>query len=116
VDLVIYGQGRISNRLLDWLAGQKDPSFALLHLPDYDPVGLAEFERLRSRVECRVKLHVAADLAERFAKFSNPVLVAAPNSQAILAGLRSTPSAEVQQVLGLIHKHNAGLEQEALLV
>ncbi len=39
VGLVIYGQGRVSNRVVDWLARMTHSSFSLLHLPDYDPVG-----------------------------------------------------------------------------
>jgi hypothetical protein len=47
IDLVIYGQGRISNQLLAWLGNQSNPKFSLLHLPDYDPTGIHEFQRLR---------------------------------------------------------------------
>ena len=49
VGLVIYGQGRASNRLLEWLAGITSPEFTLLHLPDYDPVGLSELTRRATR-------------------------------------------------------------------
>ena len=71
VGLVIYGHGRASNRLVDWLATMTSPDFQLLHLPDYDPVGLTEFERLRSRLGNRVRLHLPQDLDQQFARFSN---------------------------------------------
>src|SRR5437016_2471608 len=54
VDAVIYGHGRISSRTLRWLVGTTDLSFSLLHLPDYDPVGLSEFQRLHSRLRQRI--------------------------------------------------------------
>ena len=71
VGLVIYGQGRASNRLLEWLAGITSPDFTLLHLPDYDPVGLSEFERLHGRLGQRARLHLPIDLDQRFALHSN---------------------------------------------
>lgn len=116
VELAIYAHGRASHRLLDWLAGMTAPDFTLLHLPDYDPVGLDEFERLRRQLGPRVQLYVPPDLAERFARFSNPALLDHSNTRASLASLRTRASAEVRSVLDLIHRHNAGLEQEALLV
>jgi Protein of unknown function C-terminus (DUF2399) len=51
VSLIIYGHGRKSNRAIDWLARMTDSSFSLLHRPDYDPVGLSEFQRLYARLE-----------------------------------------------------------------
>src|SRR5258706_2709802 len=48
VGLIVYGHGRISKRVVDWLARMTDSSFSLLHLPDYDPVGLSEFQRLHA--------------------------------------------------------------------
>jgi hypothetical protein len=116
IGLVIYGQGRASNRLLKWLAGITSPEFTLLHLPDYDPVGLSEFERLRGRLGERIHLHLPADLHQRFARHANRSLLDKPNSRAILANLRRTSSGDIRQVLALIDHHNAALEQEALFV
>lgn len=116
VGLVIYGHGRASNRLLDWLSTMTSQDFQLLHLPDYDPTGLTEFERLRSRLGNRVRLHLPQDLHQQFARFSNRNLLKKLNSQSMLANLRRTASPEVRQVVALIDRHNAGLEQEALLL
>ena len=115
VGLVFYGQGRISNRVLDWLGRTAGTDFTLLHLPDYDPAGLNEFERIRSRLGTRVRLHLPDHLSRAFEQFANRHLLESPNSQAMLAALRGLGSAETQQVLELIHRHNGGLEQEALL-
>ena len=116
VDAVIYGHGRISSRVLDWLVRITDSSFSLLHLPDYDPVGLSEFGRLRARLGPRVALHLPVDLETRFARFSNRDLLNKINSQSMLAQQRRSSLPVIRQVVELIDRHNAGLEQEALLI
>ncbi len=116
VKIVILGRGRISQRLLDWFGGQLDPGFALVHLPDYDPVGMNEFERLGTRLGNRVRLHVPGDLSQRFARFGNRELLKKGNSQTMLAQLRHSKSPEVLRVVKWIDRYNAGLEQEALLL
>ena len=116
VDLMIYGHGRISSRAVDWLAGTTDPGFSLLHLPDYDPAGMSEFQRIRARLGKRVDLYLPADLESRFEKFSNRELLEKGNSQAMLAQLRRSDLPPIRRVIELIDRHNAGLEQEALLI
>jgi hypothetical protein len=116
VGAVIYGHGRISNRMIDWLAHTPDADFCLFHLPDYDPVGLSEFQRLRSRLCKRVILHLPSDLDKRFARFSKRKLLANRSSQATLAKLRTLDIPEIRRVVELIDRNNAGLEQEALLL
>jgi hypothetical protein len=116
VGLVIHGRGRASQRLIDWLSKQPAPDFSLLHLPDYDPVGMEEFERLHLHLRARVRLHIPPDLETRFTKFANRSLLDKERSRGILFRLRGSGSADVQQVVALIDRHNAGLEQEALLL
>ena len=116
IGLVIHGRGRASERLLKWLASQSSPDFSLLHLPDYDPVGMEEFERLHSALAARVRLHLPVDLDARFAKFANRSLLDKERNRTTLSRLRRSSSLEVQRVVALIDRHNAGLEQEALLL
>ncbi len=116
IALVICSHGRVSNRLIEWLARMPSADFALLHLPDYDPVGLSDFERVRARLGSRAVLHLPPDLPELFARHSDRSLLDKANSRTLLANLQRSPTAEVQQVLKLIAHHNAGLEQEALLL
>jgi hypothetical protein len=116
VGAMVYGHGRISKRVVDWLARMPDSSFRLLHLPDYDPVGLSEFQRLHARLGKRVELHLPDDLGARFKEFSKPELLEKGNSRAMLAKLRRSDLPAIRRVVGLIDLHNAGLEQEALLV
>lgn len=114
--LALYGHGRSSNRLLDWLAAQTAPDFQLLHLPDYDPVGLDEFTRLRERLGPRVQFYRPENLADLFAHHANGELLQKPSTQSLLAKLRLSRITEVRTVLALIEKHNAGLEHEVLLL
>jgi hypothetical protein len=114
--LALYGHGRSSNRLLDWLAAQTAPDFQLLHFPDYDPVGLDEFIRLQERLGPRVRLHLPDNLTHLFACHSNRELLHRPSNQSLLARLRPHPDHAVRTVLKLIEQHNAGLEQEAMLI
>ena len=55
IEVAILGGGRISKRLLDWCAQMISEDFKLIHLPDYDPIGLNEFARLRARLGERVR-------------------------------------------------------------
>ncbi len=117
VGLVIWSsRGRASTRLVEWLATMQAPDFTLVHLPDYDPVGLIEFERLRMRLGARVSLHLPDDLPERFTDFPNRTILEKPNNRAMLATLRRKRLAEIRRVVALIDRNNACLEQEALLV
>lgn len=115
VGLVIYGQGRISQRILDWLSAQTERDFSLLHLPDYDPVGLKEFERIQRSLGVRARLYLPSNLSDLFSRYSNPKLLDKVKSRKFLAALRGSESADIKTVVQLIDLHNAGLEQEALL-
>lgn len=113
---VLYGNGRLSGRVLSWLASQTESDFRLVHFPDYDPVGLSEFVRLRRALGARADLYLPPGLDERFAHFSKRSLLYSPASQRVLRGVRSSRIPEVRLVMELIHKNNAGLEQEQLLI
>jgi len=115
LDVVVYGQGRCSGRLLSWLATMTD-EFRLVHLPDYDPVGLSEFERLRKQLGDRVELYIPENIDALFDRYSNRELLKKGNSQSMLSALRATSSKSVRLIVDLIDKHNAGLEQEVLLI
>lgn len=85
-------------------------------MPDYDPTGLTEYVRLHSRLGSRISLHLPGGLEEGFRKFSNRAMLSKPHNRAMLAGLQNSPLPEVRRVVALINEHNAGLEQEALLL
>jgi hypothetical protein len=113
---VLYGGGRISRRTLGWLASQAAPDFRLVHFPDYDPVGLNEFIRVRTALGARAMLHLPENLGCSFEHFSKRALLHRRASQKLLPRVRSSAIAEVKTVLKLIDDHNAGLEQEQLLL
>ena len=60
--------------------------------------------------------YLPPDLEARFERFSNRELLKKVNSQAMLAQLRRSELPSVRHVVELIDRHNAGLEQEALLL
>jgi hypothetical protein len=116
IGLVILGQGRIPGRVLDWLAAMQGGDYLLLHLPDYDPVGLSEFERLHGRLVGHAQLHLPADLDERFQRHANRKLLEKSNSRSLMVKLRQSLLPNVRHVIALMDRHNAGLEQESLLI
>jgi len=116
VPVALYGGGRISARMLGWLSEQPAPNFQVIHLPDYDPMGLSEFVRLRNRLGDRLTLYLPSNLSDCFARFGNSELLRFPRSQSLLAKLRLSPISELRAVIDLIDRHHAGLEQEALLL
>jgi hypothetical protein len=113
--LVIWYSGCVSGRLLDWLAGNNAPDFSLVHLPDYDPVGMNEFTRLRARLDDRVSLHLPDNLEEQFLLPDCGILKKG-NNRAMLANLRKSKLAEVRRVVALMDGNNGCLEQESLLL
>lgn len=90
-----------------------------MHLPDYDPVGLSDYLRLRGALAERVSLFVPSDLEERFAAFGNRKLITEKaRNRALLEQLdgRVWPCEQSRRVYGLIKESGSGLEQECLLV
>lgn len=114
--IALYGRGICSERMLSWLSSQSAPDFQLWHLPDYDPVGLAEYVRLKAALGERVHLYLPGGLDRLFAQYSNRGLLHNPVAIAALARLRTSSLPEVRVVVELIDAHNAGLEQESLLL
>lgn len=114
--LAIRYSGRVSGRLQDWLRENSAADFSVVHLPDYDPVGMTEFTRLRARIGARLSLYSPDDLAELFVRFSTRGIIEKGNNRAMLASLRKSKLPEVRRIVDLIDRHNACLEQEALLL
>ncbi|MEO6184518.1 MAG: hypothetical protein ABIP71_15735 [Verrucomicrobiota bacterium] len=113
-EIALFARGRCSNRFLDWIVSQA--AVQILHLPDYDPVGLSEHERLRKRLGEKVKLYLPPNIAELFERYANKKLLRNPVAQSALLSLRNNCGNQVAEALALIDRHNGGLEQEALLI
>lgn len=114
--LAIGYSGVCSNRLLSWLADNAGNGAQVLHLPDYDPTGLAEFLRIHHRLGEAVQLHVPSDLKTVFERYSDRSLLSKVRSQQRLLKLRKSTHPAVRQIVAFIEEMNGGLEQEALLV
>lgn len=115
VGLAVYARGICSDRVVNWFEDQTADDFHLLHLPDYDPIGLSQYLRLKDRLGDRVELYRPQGLPELFQQHSDRSLLDNPVAIAALAKLRTSSRPEVREIVTLIDAHNAGLEQEALL-
>lgn len=119
VSVALNSAGRISDRLIACMARSRFEVLPLLHLPDYDPVGLSDYLRLREALAERVSLFVPADLEERFAAFGNRKLITEKaRNRALLEQLegRVWPCEQSRRVFRLIRETGSGLEQESLLL
>jgi hypothetical protein len=117
-NLAPFENGRLSERIIDRLAASEGTS-DFVHLPDYDPVGLAEYQRLRKRLGTRVRLHVPENLDQLFAELADTELIRSrPRNQETLSFLVDSelPCDASRRVLTAIRRYGAGLEQEALLL
>lgn len=108
--------GRMPDRLIHWLTTHSADELQLLHAPDYDPVGLDEFDRLQRALGERVALHIPHTLEELFAHYSDHTLLTQEKQQAFLRKHGGSAHPSIARIAALIGKHNAGLEQEALLI
>lgn len=114
LDTAIFTHGRFSGEVIDWLARCASPLTTIIHAGDYDPVGLAEFLRLKEGVGERAQLFVPADLDERLHRYGNPELLR--KSRKLLGELRRSEDAQVRRVVASMDEHGCALEQEALLI
>jgi hypothetical protein len=115
-EMAIWTSGKSSNLFIDWLAVNVKNGLRVLHLPDYDPVGLTEFLRHHERLGEAVTLFLPHNLPSLFRHHSNAKLLALPKSQRMLMELRKARHPAVQQVVALIDEHNGGLEHQALFI
>lgn len=108
--------GRTPDRVIHWLAAQRTDNLHLVHAPDYDPVGLDEFDRLHRVLGERIILYVPDGIEERFARYSNRTLLLHDRQQVFLRKHAASGHPAVAHIAALIRKYNAGLEQEVLLL
>lgn len=114
VDLAIYNAGRIAADLLEWINSPGMMESRVVHFPDYDPVGMDEYLRIKRACPQRSELFWPPDLEELFGRFGKAQLL--HDSSAILARLRKNDDPDVHAVVQLMDRFGAGLEQEALLI
>jgi len=113
VDAALWTAGRFDHRALDWIATM--PECRVLHVGDYDPVGLDEYLRVRGAFPVgRVSLHVPEDFEELLATYGRTDLL--EKSVAVLERVRREAPEELAAVLAVMDRHGKALEQEALLI
>jgi hypothetical protein len=109
VDLVVYAEGRISNRFVNALLLDEDYEF--YHLGDYDPVGVDEYHRIK-RSFPNAKMHIPDNIDNLF-KYGKESLLT--KNRAIYEKLRFVDDYQVKRIVDLISRNNCGLEHEILL-
>ena len=114
--LAIWTSGVSSNRFIEWLAACVRPDTRILHLPDYDPVGLSAFLRVHDKLGEAVSLFQPESLQYLFRHHSKPSLLADPRNQRMLMELRKCENPSVRRVVALMDQFNGGLEHEALFI
>ena len=114
--LALYTHGRLSGRILFWLGSQAAAGLEIIHVGDYDPVGLDEFRRLRNACAMSASLYLLPNLAQLFRNYGNSLLLKRARSQALLQRLREVEDESIKTVLAHIDETNAGLEHEGLLI
>ncbi len=112
LDSAIYSAGRMSGRLLDWLAGDRMADCQFIHFGDYDPVGIDEYLKLLGKCPGRVSLYLPEGMEEYFEKFAKKELL--EKSEAILRRLRGCEDAQARLVVGLMDRFGGGVEQEII--
>jgi hypothetical protein len=109
----LYAGGRLSRRVIGWLASDAMSQCRFRHCGDYDPVGLDEYLRLRKQIGPRATLYVPEDIEELFGRYGKKRLLS--DSASALARLRKTSVPEVRRLVDIMDRTGCGLEQEALL-
>lgn len=113
IDAALWTAGRFDQRALDWIAGMT--GCRVLHVGDYDPVGLDEYLRVRNALpRGRAAMFVPGDFEYRLATYGKVHLL--ERSAAVLERVRRQAPIEVRAVLEVMDRHGKALEQEALLI
>lgn len=113
INAALWTAGRLDQQTLDWIAGM--PDCRVMHLGDYDPVGLDEFMRVRAALPSgRASLFVPRDFEQRLKTYGKVDLLM--RSMAVLERVRREAPDELRPVLATMDRHGKALEQEALLI
>ena len=109
IDFAVYYAGTISSLVLKWLSTQ---NVDILMAPDYDPVGLSQFEKVRTEANC--DLWIPENIAEKFKSFHKKETLSKQNNRSILSTLleKNDLDTDTVRVLELISEFQGGLDQE----
>jgi hypothetical protein len=114
VDLAVFACGKMSGRLVDWLASDFMGDCQITHWGDYDPIGVAEYVRLAQSCPGRVTSYAPPEVTDLLPKFGKRELIT--DQSAHLDRLRNKlQDPIVHRMVDLFDRHRRGLEQEILL-
>lgn len=113
VSAALFAEGCLSSRHVGFLAALATAGHPVLHVGDYDPVGLEEYLRLKKLIP-RVSLHIPDDVETLFNRYSKPSILQKPRNRTALARLRTVTDPTVQRIVSLIDAENGCLEQEVI--
>lgn len=111
--LACLGGGVLSTRMVEWLSALDTGTGEIIHCPDYDPVGLSDFQRLHDACGARVRLFWPDRLEALLERYGKSDLY--KDNAARLDRLADASHPDIQRLLRLLHRHGQGLEQEILL-
>ena len=107
LDVAVYYAGTMSNVFVDWV-GNQDAEFVFS--PDYDPVGMWQYQRL-SEFDT-VRLLVPKNLGFAFERFGNREVYSKGRSYLSLLSNLVDPRGDLLLVIELMREHRAGVMQE----
>ncbi|WP_372927685.1 hypothetical protein [Marinobacter sp.] len=112
---ILYYQGQVSERLVEWLCGKKR-SPRILFFPDYDGVGLENYARLRIALGEDIELWLMPDWKRKLERYGNSEvwrnnLKYVANAEESL-NLDQEPD-EVLELIEALKLNGKALEQEA---
>lgn len=107
---VICYNGRVNEKIISWI---KESEMDVLFCPDYDPVGLDEYSKIKDSAPQRVRLFLPDSIEDDF-KYSTSGLLDKKKNREVLSRLASCQPIDHDfgKVLSLIQQWNAGLMQE----
>jgi len=117
-DVIIYASGKLDSRLLTWI-NESEGISELVHMGDYDPVGLSEFCRIDSNCRQSSTFYLPSDIdIEIFKQYGKSSLVSDRNNSKTLEKVRSYETNDLgfNKTLEYILETGLGLEQEYILL
>jgi hypothetical protein len=108
-----YYSGMISEKFLNWLAN-KPRTEKIIHYPDFDPIGLMNYKKLKKRLHriYSVDLAVPSNFEELLTTFGNDQIYLKNLSK--MEALVNAEDITICQIARILQKHGLGLEQEVI--
>jgi len=110
-DIAVYYRGNIAESLILHLT---DSNCNILFFPDYDPVGIQNYCRVKDALGKKVNLFIPENLNEIFESSSFQIIEKQKNRKLLSELTKRKVPEEVIPIIKLIQKHHAGAEQELL--